>query len=335
MGWRSVVVWIAVWAGAVCLSPAGDLAITIGPPVIVPIPDNPVYYYANDSHFPFLPNSNRTAHITFWVDGLNFRSQGKTLMTMEPISPTNSVLSGTKGQFDGGGAWLLNAVRRPDGVIVGFYHAEDHSAVPRTEWNSTGAALSTDDGASFVKLGQIIGSPNPGRGNGGIAASTVLWDHLERRWLGWGGPYAFESRDRDAAPGTWRGYDTNGRFSVPMPCADEKRLGKLPGLDGHCSSQAATWNKALGCYMMVYTRWGDESRAYLGTSTNGIAWTPGRTLLEMPAGEHLAYPCILGETSEQCGSDALLVYQRTPPTQPKRYRDTIQRTIRFEPARRP
>ena len=319
--------------GVLALAPAAlaqeEWTVTLGPPTVIPIPRNPVYYYANDAHFPFLPNSNRTANITYWVNGMNFRSQGHTLDTMGPIGPTNSVLSGTAGQFDNGGAWLLNAIRRPDGVIVGFYHAEDHSCVPRTEWNSTGVALSTDDGASFTKLGQIIGSPNPCRGNGGVAANTVVWDHIGQRWLGWGGAHAFESRAPDAAPGTWRGYDTDGQFTMPMPCTDERRLGKLPGLDGHCSSQAVTWNSFLNRYLMVYTRWGDETHVYLAASTNGIAWVPPRTLLVLPAGERLAYPFIIGTTGEQSDADAWLVYQRSPATQPGRYRAMIQRRIHF------
>ena len=308
---------------------ADELRITLGPPVVVPVPQNPVYYYANDSHVPFLPNSNGTANITFWVDGVNFRSQGRTLDTMGPIDPTNSVLSGAKGQFDNGGVWLLDAIRRPDGVIVGFYHAEDHSCVPYTEWNSTGVAISTNDGASFSKLGQIIGSPNPWRGNGGLAANTVLWDHLQNRWLAWGGVHAFISTNRDAAPGTWYGYDTNGTFSVPMPCADERCLGKLPGLDGHCSSQAATWNSHLRRYLMLYTCWGKDREIFMATSTDGITWAPATTLLTLPAGEQLAYPFIIGTTSEWCGAEAWLVYQHSPGTQPGRKRDIIQRRIQF------
>ena len=307
-----------------------DWDVAIGPPMLVPIPTNPVHYYSNDSRFPFLSNSDGTANITFWVDGLNFRSLGASLDTMGPIQPTNSVLSGPPGTFDNGGAWLLNAIRRPDGVIVGFYHAEDHSAVPRTEWNSMGVALSNDDGASFRKLGQIIGIPNRGHGNGGLAANTVVWDHLAGRWLAWGGAYAFESTNTDARPGTWRGYDTNGQFTVAVPCDNIDHLGRLPGLDGNCSSQAVTWNDCLNCYLMLYTRWGDEREVFVATSTNGIVWSHPRTLLMMPVDEKLAYPFIIGATGERAGADAWLIYQRTPPTQPGRYRDMIQRKIHFK-----
>ncbi len=321
-------------AGCVALSAATAVAQEdgswqLGPPVVVPVPANPIFYYANDSRFPFLPNSNGTANITFWVDGVNFRSMGKSLDTMRPIEPTNSVLSGVKGEFDNGGIWLLNAIRRPDGVIVGFYHAEDHGCSPYTEWNSTGVALSTNDGASFKRLGQIIGSPNPCKGNGGIGATTVVWDHAAKRWLAWGGANAFESRDPDAAPGTWRGYDTNGAFTVTMPCTDARQLGRLPGLDGHCSSQAATWNTALRRYLMLCTRWGDTRNIHVATSTNGIAWTGGRTLLTGAPGEYISYPLIIGTTAEESGTDALVVYERSPATQPGRSRDMIQRTIRF------
>jgi hypothetical protein len=306
---------------------ADQFSVTLGPPTTVPIPKNPVYYYANDSHFPFLPNSNGTANITFWVDGINFRSQGRSLETMQPIDPTNSVLSGTAGQFDNGGAWLLNAIRRPDGVIVGFYHSEDHSCKPYTEWNATGVALSTNDGASFMKLGLIIGSPNPCTRNGGIAANTVIWDHLQNRWLAWGGANAFISTDRDAAPGTWRGYDITGNFTVPMPCPQPSQLGKLPGLDGHCSSQSATWNAYVHRYLMIFTRWGDPAHVYMQTSTNGIAWEPATTILTMPPGESVTYPQIIGTTSEWSEQDAWLVYDRSPSTAPGRSRDLLQRRL--------
>jgi hypothetical protein len=82
-------------------------------------------------------------------------------------------------------------------------------------------------------------------------------------------------------------------------------------------------------YLMLYTRWGDETHVYIMASTNGLAWAPVQTLLTLPAGEHVAYPFIIGTTSEQSDSDAWLVYQRSPATQPGRYRDIIQLPIHF------
>ena len=149
--------------------------ITLGPPTIVSVPANPILWYANDCTFPYLPNSNGTANITFWVDGSNFRSEGTSLDTMAAINPDLSVLSGTPGAFDNGGCWLQTVVRK-NHTLYGFYHAEDHSCVPYTEWNSTGLATSTDDGATWTKQGQIVGVPNPCTGNGGVGGpGNVIW----------------------------------------------------------------------------------------------------------------------------------------------------------------
>jgi hypothetical protein len=307
-----------------------DLHVKLGEPEIIPVPPSPVHYYANDSRFPFLPSSNGLAMITFWVCGANFRSQGPDLAHMGPIDPTNSVLSGTPGEFDNSGIWLLNAIRRPDGVLVAFYHAEDHSCTPYTEWNSTGVALSRDDGATFTKLGQIVGSPNSCRGFGGLAANTVVWDEPRKAWLAWGGNHLFTSTDPDAAPGTWRGYDTNGAFTVAMPCSNLALLGRAPGLDGHGPSQSATWNSHLERYLMIYTRWGNEREVFLADSPDGIRWTGRGAILTASEGEQIAYPFIIGETAERSGREAWLVYMRGPATQAGRRRDMVRRSIRFE-----
>jgi hypothetical protein len=197
------------------------MIVTLGPPTVVPVPTNPIYYYANDSRFPYLPNSNGTAKIMFWVDGVNFRSEGPSLDRMKPISPAGSVLSRTAGAFDNGGVWLQSVVRH-NGKLYGFYHAEDHSCVPYTEWNTTGLAISTDDGRTWLKQGQIIGNPNPCTGFGGIEARSIAWDAAHSRWMGWGGPYGFVSTNADAAPGTWFGYH-NGTLTRPCRASNPWR----------------------------------------------------------------------------------------------------------------
>ena len=249
---------------------------------------------------------------------------------MGPVDPTNAVLAHGAGTFDNGGAWLLNAIRRPDGVLVGFYHAEDHTCVPYTEWNSMGVALSRDDGRSFTKLGQIIGSPNPCRGFGGLAANTVVWDDARQAWLAWGGPHVFRSTDPDAAPGSWRGYGTNGQFGVALPCTNLAELAHLPGYDGRGPCQSVTWNTHRQRYLMVYQRWGNPREALVASSADGLNWTPHGALYTAPEGEEIAYPFILGETAERSGRAAWLVYMRGPGTQPGQRRDLVRRSLRFE-----
>lgn len=323
----------ALWLLA-CTRPdaraADPLPVALGEPEVIAVPPNPVRYYANDSRFPYLPNSNGTAMITFWVCGANFRSTGPDLAHMGPIAPTNAVLTGTPGAYDNGGIWLLNAIRRPDGVIMAFFHAEDHGCTPYTEWNSMGVALSHDDGVTFTKLGQIIGSPNPCRGFGGLAANTAVWDDTRQAWLAWGGSHVFRSTDPDAAPGTWRGYDTNGQFTVALPCTNLAALGHLPGYDGRGPCQSVTWNTHLQRYLMVYQRWGNTREALVASSPDGLRWTPHGALYTAPAGEEIAYPFILGETGERSSRSAWLVYMRGPGTQPGQRRDLVRRSLRFE-----
>lgn len=304
--------------------------ISLGPPTVVPIPANPVLYYANDSRFPYLPNSNNTANITFWVDGANFRSEGPSLDTMNVIAPTNSVLSASSGIFDNGGIWLLSAIRR-NGVLYGFYHAEDHSCIPYSEWNSTGLATSTDDGATWTKQGQIIGSPNPCGSFGGINACTVGWDNANSRWLAWGGADCFVSSNSAAAVGTWYAY-SNGAFNVPMPGSGAAT--GLPTLSGNISVESVAWNSYLGRWVMVYNQWGDNGHIYYTTSTNGIVWTSQQILLNEGTN---GYVQIIGDTGETCGQDALLVYESFPSVANPgtRNRDMIERWIHWGPLTQP
>ncbi len=301
--------------------------ITLGPETIVPIPANPVFYYASDSRFPYLANSNGTANITFWVDGANYRSEGQSLDTMNSINPATSVLSATAGAFDNGGTWMQAAIRHK-GTLYGFYHAEDHSCTnPYTEWNSTGLAISTDDGMTWTKQGQILGSPNECAGFGGIGANSIAWDAAHSRWMAWGGTYGFVSTNDAAAPGTWYGYNS-GSFSTPMPGSGS--LTGLPGLNNNISVQSVAWNSYLNQWAMVYQKWGVGTDIFYTTSVDGINWAPETTLLTTTTTNvSLGYVQIIGDTGESCGQDALLVYERFPGTQPGRSRDMIERWIHW------
>ncbi|MFC8094570.1 hypothetical protein [Streptomyces sp. NPDC057301] len=339
----AVAVLLAPAMTSACPSAAATTAAfttTLGTPKIVPIPTNPVEWRANDSTFPYLRNSQGTANITFWVDGVNFRSTGQSLDTMGPINPTTSVLSGgAEGTWDGNGVWLMAAQRapgNPTGRIYGFYHAEDHvfEGGGWGEWNSTGLATSDDDGVTWSKKGRIIGSPQPYQGStgdtgkfGGVEANSVIYDEKNKRWLAIGHGSGFVSTDPNAAPGTWKGWDGDG-FDTPMPSTTSPNLKPLNGLTDQMANSNITWNTYLNRFVMVWRHFGDYKNIRITTSADGVNWDESTVLFTAPDGTGIDYPQIIGVSSSRSGQHATLVYEKTPSTT-GRYRDMIMRPIHF------
>ncbi|MER6464582.1 hypothetical protein ACWC4D_23300 [Streptomyces sp. NPDC001288] len=321
---------------ALATSPSSTVFTTaLGGTKIVPVPENPVRWYANDSTFPYLRSSKGTTNITFWVDGADYRSTGKSLDTMHPIRPATAVLSaGAAGTFDGNGVWLSSAQRdprKPSGVIYGFYHAEDHRFRDGGygEWNSTGLATSTDDGVTWTKRGKIIGTPKPAaHAFGGIEANSVVYDPVARRWLGIGHGVGYVSTDPKAAPGTWKGW-YNGAFRTRMPSASSSpRLQVLPGLSSTMAGNNITWNTYLHRFVMVWQAWGKDTKVLITTSGDGVHWSPSRTLFSVGSAHSVGKAQIIGVSSSESGKNAILVYEQSPSTT-GRYRDMIERPIHF------
>ena len=303
---------------------------TVGPETIVQVSANPVYYWENDSITPYLPNSTNTANITFWVDGVNYRSQGVSFDTMGPVNPQNSFLTGVAGTWDAGD-WLLCVVRR-SGVLYGFYHAEDYTCNDAYFWSSTGMATSIDDGASWTKQGQILGCPNPCGQDGGVEAGAVVWDHLNSRWMAWGvNASCFVSYADNAAPGTWQAWDGTG-FNTWMPGSGT--VGHLPSLPSSIGNCAVAWSTYLNQWVMIFQTWG-SSTVQMSTSPNGIRWTSPTVLYAPAVGESTSYAHWIGSRADWIGQDALLVYMRTPPEQPGRRKDVIERWVHFGPLTTP
>ncbi|MGZ3144634.1 hypothetical protein ACVDFE_22100 [Lentzea chajnantorensis] len=336
--WTAPVLAVTAVLLASAAVPASAATTTaLGSPQVVPIPDSQVRWYANDSTFPYLPNATGTANLTFWVDGVNYRSTGQTLDTMSPVNPTTAVPSaGPKGSFDGNGAWLFQAVRDPEdpsGAIYGFYHAEDHvfaDGVTGYEYNSTGLAVSTDDGVTWTKEGQIIGTPQPQTAqNGGPEINSVVYDPIDKRWLGIGHGIAYASTDPGAAPGTWKGWDGSA-FTVSMPSTstDAGKTKPLSSLGSDISDCNLTWNTYLGKFVLVYKNWGDNTHVYMKTSADGITWGAATTLLTAAAGKTVGYPQLIGTSSSEAGQQATLVYEQWPSTT-GRNRDMVERTVQF------
>ena len=312
-------------SGKIVVVSSAPYDVHIGPATVVPIPANPVYYYANDSVTPYLPNSNMTANITFWVDGVNYRSLGASFDTMGAVDPRNSVLSGTAGTWDGGD-WLLCAIRQ-GGTLYGFYHAEDYTCNDAFFWSTTGMAMSTNDGVSWAKQGQVIGNSNPCGSDGGVEAGFVAWDHNNSRWLSWGHGTGFVSYATNAAPGTWKGWDGAG-FNTPMP--GDGALATLPGMSSSIANCAVAWSTYLNRWIMVYQTWG-SSALQITTSDNGVSrWTTPVTIYS-PAttNETTSYVQWIGFRADWIGQDCLLVYGDSPPTKPGQRKDMVERWVHF------
>jgi hypothetical protein len=308
----------------------------LGPESRIPIPPSGAHYYANDAAAPFLPTADGSTNMTFWVGGQAFRSTGDTLDTMGPVNPTTAVLkAGPSGSFDGNGVWLINAIRRPDGSLIGVYHAEDHTFADGTygEWNTTGLAISTDDGVTWAKQGQIIGNLKPGTGTfGGVEATCVFYNHLTSKWIGIGHGTGFESSDPNAAPGTWKGW-YNGAFTTPMtPLVASPQLSTLPGLSSNIMACKAHWNEYLGQFILVWQAFGSKD-VRISASWDGVHWGPSALLY---TGESAyAYPQIMGISDVWAGQNAVFVYAKNSTDTSDRYRDMCMRWVNFGPMAAP
>jgi len=72
-------------------------------------------------------------------------------------------LAGGKGSFDNGGTAITGVYHHSDGRLFATYYAEDQEAMPLNNglpgfYASNGLAVSSDEGNSWTKLGQIITS---------------------------------------------------------------------------------------------------------------------------------------------------------------------------------
>jgi hypothetical protein len=135
--------------------------------------------------------------------GASYLVEGSDL---QHLTKATEVLSaGPAGSYDNGGDWTCG-LYRSSGALYLFYYAEDHENMPPLYtggygfYASIAVAVSTDNGQSFTKLGQVITSSLPKNPNGGPAQgpgeATVVPDPTGR-YL-----YAYYTYHTDQAGGT-------------------------------------------------------------------------------------------------------------------------------------
>jgi hypothetical protein len=239
------------------------------------------------------------------------------------LTSARKVLSpGGPGTFDNSYVGITGLYRHADGKLYAIYYCEDQEGMPVLGpqhggipgfYASQGLAVSTDNGESWKKLGQVITSSKPkdwtfypGQSDRGAGVSGTVVT-ADGRW--WYVYYEEHSRaddegknrevqiclarcpvgDKAPAPGSFVKYH-NGEFSTPG-------LGGLdtPVLSAQADDQAqalmphVVYMPALKKYVMILSinYWKEyiektglkKSGSYIAFSDDGIRWSPPQRLL--------------------------------------------------------
>lgn len=284
-------------------SGAGEITATVGPQETVlpdgafgfrPFPDTPLL---------ILKDKPLTYYMVAVHDhyGETFLMQGRSLETSRPVRKVLAL--GPSGAHDANyaGIQAIYYVKEKKRVLA-FYHAEDHSNMPGTPWNSEsagsywtiGLAISDNGGASYEKKGVILSGPPKGtkRSVQGVGIPSVCEDptgkYLYLFYLKLTEDYkdgiclARCKISDEGKPGSWHKY-CNGRFS-------ESGLGgkSTPVLPQY-SNASVQFVEEFGQYLMLtghldYDEWNgkpiDKSGLYLAHSEDGINWTKSSQLLK-------------------------------------------------------
>jgi hypothetical protein len=239
------------------------------------------------------------------------RSSGPTIEELG--DPTTVII---KDPHRGGRYWIEAIWQDPaDRTLYGWYHLEPDDV----EWRTApviGALRSWDQGLTWEDLGPVIESRYPysydyenyffSGGNGDFTVvPDVLQEYFYFVFTHYAGPVdqqgiavarsAFADR---GAPGTvWKYYDGNwsepgiGGLVSPMIPARTGWAG--PAIDEYWGP-AIHWNSAMGRYVMLLNRAGDEwwtpSGVFIAFSHNLLEWTE----LEQIAETDRWYPQLVG-----------------------------------------
>ena len=267
------------------------------------------------------------------------------------LKPVKKVLEpGSGNDFDNGYAGAGGVWKKGQQVTV-FYHAEDYRNLNRDEYRnvhefmaSVGAAVSSDGGRTFKKVGQILSSKHKKKEGsicGGVGDISICVDKNNEYLLA---HYTDFSRFGDdgvqicvarsklsdgGRPGSWKKY-FEGSFSEPGIKGRESHIFSGISQRQDFYSPHVIWCKSVGHYLMVFSVVDysevakgkesirpTESGIYLTTSRDAIKWEKPQQLFSMhaviiPNRELAVHPSIHVENSTSSLVNLTVAYGYSP-----------------------
>ena len=262
-------------------------------------------------------------------------------------SATLVLAEGGVGSYDNGGAWICGHHQAGNNLYV-FYHAEDQENMPPIPggipgfYASIAAAVSTDGGLTFTKLGRVLtsslpkdtnGRPAQGAGECSVVAGPTgrylymyYTDHSNLN--GRGVQIAMARADLSQGPptaGSWEKY-YQGSFSQPGLGGFETPIVTAPGGAGDAINPQVTYSVHLKRYVMTYgvNDWTEyyksfaaDSGVYLAYSADGIHWSGHTNILPdwsipLQSRRIATHPSIIWDTGNGALGSGWLVYGYSP-----------------------
>ena len=300
-------------------------------------------------HFPdmAIPVTARGANLRMYA-AAGHRSYLLQGPDIQNINSSTLVLSeGGAGSYDNGGAWICGHHQAGNNLYV-FYHAEDQEGMPPIEggipgfYASIAAAVSTDGGHTFTKLGRVVTSSLPKDTNGrpaqGAGECSVLpgptgrylyMYYTEKSNLGGTGVHISLARAdlTQGAPtgNAWTKY-YDGSFSQPGLGGIEDSIVNAPGGSGVALNPHVSYSTHLNRFVMTYNvnDWTEQyksfaadSGVYLAYSADGIHWSNHTNVvpawgIPLVNRQIATHPSLIWDTGNGSTGSGWLVYGYSP-----------------------
>lgn len=275
--------------------------------------------------------------------------------SFETAAPLGTVLGpGKKGEFDNGYAGISGIFRDDrNGELRAIYHAEDHEDMPAVPgsgipgfYASMALAVSTDDGRTFKKLGQIVtgsvpknpqadaskGGSGQGVGDASLCPSAdgqyLFMYYMDLSRVHNRGCQACMARCKvsdGGQPGTWWKYH-DGSFEEKGLGGKDTPVVTMESMKGDAISPSVTYVAGLKKYVMVFggnvyadiqARKATTSGIYCSTSDDGITWAEPALLftglpIPIPSAEFAARPGLVLDDATQQKVTGWLYYAYSP-----------------------
>lgn len=219
------------------------------------------------------------------------------------------------------------------GELIGFYHAERHPTPrPAPYIASVGVAVSRDRGVNWQKYGRVLKGRREdaalGASGAGLPSAVLVRTSAEYIYLYYND---WTGRERDAIhlarslyatsgmPGTWEKYH-DGRFEGDGNSPLSDSVIEPPPGGTFAASVNVSYNRHAARFLAVFL---SNLGFYFTTSTDGVTWEEGKTLLEVPLSQRdpagrwtLNYPTLISPAEPSqiyTSSNGFLYYAKRPP----------------------